>query len=69
MRTARWTALTAAVVATLAVAACALVDDEPTGDATSTADGLATVQDGVLTIATRPDPAYEPWVVDNDQQR
>lgn len=65
MRTARWTALTAALVATLAVAACAPVDDEPTADATSTADGPATVKDGVLTIATS-DPAYEPWVVDND---
>ncbi|MFC4616205.1 ABC transporter substrate-binding protein [Cellulomonas algicola] len=65
MRTARWTALTAALVATLAVAACAPVDDAPTGDPTSTAGGLATVKDGVLTIATS-DPAYEPWVVDND---
>lgn len=65
MRTARWTALTAALVATLAVAACAPVDDEPTADASSTADGLATVKDGVLTVATS-DPAYEPWVVDND---
>ena len=33
---------------------------------TDASDGsLATITDGVLTIATS-DPAYEPWVVDND---
>lgn len=66
MRTARWTALTA-VVATLALGACAPVDEgsddaaSPSGSST----GLPTVTDGVLTVATS-DPAYEPWVVDND---
>lgn len=66
MRTARWTALTA-VVATLALGACAPVDERsddaasPSGSST----GLPTVTDGVLTVATS-DPAYEPWVVDND---
>ena len=61
MRTARWTAL--AALAALALAACAPTDEDA-GAAPS--DGsLATVTDGVLTIATS-DPAYEPWVVDND---
>lgn len=36
---------------------------ETTGDAT--AEGLQTVTEGKLTIGTS-DPAYEPWVVDND---
>ncbi|WP_028045097.1 transporter substrate-binding domain-containing protein [Cellulomonas sp. URHE0023] len=61
MRLARWTTL-AAVVA-LALAACAPTD-ESSGDAPS--DGsLATLTDGILTVATS-DPAYEPWVLDND---
>lgn len=60
MRTARWTTL--AAVAALALAACAPADD----DAAAPTDGsLDTVTDGVLTIATS-DPAYEPWIVDND---
>ncbi|WP_456845695.1 ABC transporter substrate-binding protein [Cellulomonas sp. P5_C6] len=60
MRTARWTAL--AALAALALAACAPTDDA----GTAPSDGsLATVNEGVLTIATS-DPAYEPWVVDND---
>lgn len=63
MRLARWTTL-AAVVA-LALAACAPTDDS-TGDAPSESTGaLETLKSGVLTIATS-DPAYEPWVVDND---
>jgi polar amino acid transport system substrate-binding protein len=65
MRTSRWTALTAVVTVTLALAACAPVEDEPAGAASTGTDGaLPTVTDGVLTIATS-DPAYEPWVVDN----
>lgn len=60
VRTARWTAL--AALAALALAACAPTDDA----GTAPSDGsLATVNEGVLTIATS-DPAYEPWVVDND---
>src|SRR6218665_403377 len=63
VRLARWTTL-AAVVA-LALAACAPTDDS-TGDAPSdSVGGLETLEADVLTIATS-DPAYEPWVVDND---
>ena len=63
MRLARWTTL-AAVVA-LALAACAPTDDS-SGSAASASDGsLTTLKDGVLTVATS-DPAYSPWVVDND---
>lgn len=52
--------LTLAVTAVaLSLAACA--PEESTGDA----GGLATVTDGKLTIATS-EPAYEPWVVDDD---
>ena len=41
--------------------------DTPAGsDATSDAgDCSATIEDGILTLATS-DPAFEPWVVDND---
>ncbi|MBO3101736.1 ABC transporter substrate-binding protein [Cellulomonas fengjieae] len=63
MRTARWTAL--AAVAALALVACAPTDDEAGSSPTATDGALETVTDGVLTIATS-DPAYEPWVVDND---
>lgn len=63
MRPARWTVLTAVVTA-LALTACAPVDT-PAADATASDGGLATVTDGVLTIATS-DPAYEPWVVGDD---
>ncbi|WP_028050132.1 ABC transporter substrate-binding protein [Cellulomonas sp. URHD0024] len=63
MRLARWSAL-AAIVA-LALAACAPTDDS-SGSAPSATDGsLTTLKDGVLTVATS-DPAYGPWVVDND---
>ncbi len=59
MRRARWTALAA-----LGLAACAPADDAASGGASS--DGaLPTLSDGVLTIATS-EPAYEPWVVDDD---
>ncbi|KRD44342.1 ABC transporter substrate-binding protein [Cellulomonas sp. Root930] len=61
MRRARWTTL--AAIAALTLAACAPTDEDA-GEAPS--DGtLATVTDGVLTIATS-DPAYQPWVIDND---
>ncbi len=63
MRTARWTAL--AAVAALALAACAPTDDDAGAQPTASDGSLATVTPGVLTIATS-DPAYEPWVVDND---
>jgi polar amino acid transport system substrate-binding protein len=70
MRTARTTrprtrALVGAVVVAMSatmLAACAPEDD----DAPDTADGaLPTVTEGKLTIGTS-DPAYEPWMVDND---
>ena len=62
-RTTRLSSL--ALVAVLALAACAPAD-EPADDAT--ADGApATVTEGVLTFATS-DPAYEPWVVGNDPE-
>jgi len=62
VRTARWTAL--AALAALALAACAPTDDA-SSEATASDGSLTTVTSGVLTIATS-DPAYEPWVVDND---
>jgi polar amino acid transport system substrate-binding protein len=65
VRTARVLALAAA--SALALAACAPVDEGSgsSGDATASDGSLATLTDGVLTIGTS-DPAYEPWVVDND---
>ena len=63
MRRARWTTL--AAVAALALGACAPTDEDRRGAAPDATATLATVTDGVLTIATS-DPAYEPWVVDND---
>lgn len=62
MRRARWTTL--AALAALALAACAPTEDAGSSD-DATDGSLPTVTDGVLTIATS-DPAYEPWVVDND---
>ena len=60
MRSTRVLAL--AAVAALALGACAPADDA----ATENVDGaLPTLTDGVLTIGTS-DPAYEPWMVDND---
>lgn len=60
-----------AAASALALAGCAsspssdpeTPGNETTGDAT--AEGLQTVTEGKLTIGTS-DPAYEPWVVDND---
>lgn len=69
-------------LAILTVAACAPADDdEPStqgtpsdaatngesaeGTASCTPDTLETIEPGALTIATS-DPAYEPWMVDND---
>lgn len=68
MRHTRFLVLAAA--SALALAACAPADDAPdagsSGGAGATADGsLPTLTDGVLTVGTS-DPAYEPWVVDND---
>lgn len=63
MRAPRWTAL--AALAALALAACAPVDDDAASSDATTDGALATVTEGVLTIGTS-DPAYEPWVVDND---
>ena len=70
MRTARTrTARTLASAAVVAMSAAMLVactadEDAPADD--SAADGaLPTLADGVLTIGTS-DPAYEPWMVDND---
>ena len=60
--------LVLAVSSALALGACAPVDEAE--DAASTTAGaddgaLPTLTEGVLTIGTS-DPAYEPWVVDND---
>lgn len=59
--------LALAAASALALAACAPVDDDGSDGASPTAsDGaLDTLTDGVLTIGTS-DPAYEPWIVDND---
>jgi len=61
MRIARWTAL--AALTALALAACAPATSS--GGASPSGTGLATVKEGVLTFATS-DPAYAPWVQDND---
>lgn len=78
MRTARTattrTARAVAGAAVVALSAAMLVacapeesdDDAAAGDEGDGADGaLPTLTDGVLTIGTS-DPAYEPWMVDND---
>ncbi|WP_159807189.1 ABC transporter substrate-binding protein [Cellulomonas citrea] len=61
MRIARWTAL--AALTALALAACAPATSS--GGSSPSGTGLATVKQGVLTFATS-DPAYAPWVQDND---
>lgn len=72
----RWTTAAAVTVAALALAACAPADEgtspttapAPTSDAPSagtTTQALATLTGGKLTIGTS-EPAYEPWVVDDD---
>lgn len=62
--TTRLVALAAA--SALALAACAPVDDDSSSGSTEASDGaLDTLTEGVLTIGTS-DPAYEPWIVDND---
>ncbi len=62
MRIAR-TALVALTV--LALAACAPEDEKAPAASPSAGGTLPTVTEGVLTIGTS-DPAYEPWIVDND---
>lgn len=59
--------LALAAASALALAACAPVDDDGSdGSSPAASDGaLDTLTDGVLTIGTS-DPAYEPWIVDND---
>lgn len=61
--------LALAAASALALAACAPVDDDSstgsTDGSTSAEGALDTLTEGVLTIGTS-DPAYEPWVVDND---
>jgi polar amino acid transport system substrate-binding protein len=60
-------------LALLGAAACAPADEdesdstaaEETAMAECTKDSLVTLTDGTLTMATS-DPAYEPWMVDND---
>lgn len=63
--TTRLVALAAA--SALALAACAPVDDDSSssGSAEASDGALDTLTEGVLTIGTS-DPAYEPWIVDND---
>ncbi|WP_199422645.1 ABC transporter substrate-binding protein [Actinotalea solisilvae] len=67
MRTASLIVLAAA--SALALGACAPVEEGGGADPTAGAEGgdasLPTLAEGVLTIGTS-DPAYEPWVVDND---
>lgn len=63
MRRTRVLALAAA--SALALAACAPVDNDAEPAASASDGALATLTDGVLTIGTS-DPAFEPWVVDND---
>lgn len=65
MRTVRFLALAAA--SALALAACAPVDEgsDAAPESAASEGALDTLTDGVLTIGTS-DPAYEPWVVDND---
>jgi polar amino acid transport system substrate-binding protein len=60
----RTSILTLAAVAALVLGACAPVDETPQASPTSSGE-LATMTPGKLTIATS-DPAYAPWVVDND---
>ena len=56
----------AAVVAMGAAMLVACAPEDADDDAADEGDGaLATLMDGVLTIGTS-DPAYEPWMVDND---
>lgn len=57
--------LVLAAAAALALAACAPVDETPEATTTSTEGELPTRTPGTLTIATS-DPAYVPWMVDND---
>jgi len=65
VRTVRFLALAAA--SALALAACAPVDEgsDAAPESAASEGALDTLTDGVLTIGTS-DPAYEPWVVDND---
>ena len=66
-------ALTFAALATVALTACAPVDDAaPSGTAAGGSESaesrvppLASHTDGLLTIRTS-DPLFEPWVVGND---
>lgn len=67
-------ALSVTALTVAAAVACAPADEEPntddagagTGDAAQcTPDDLETLEPGTLTIATS-DPAYGPWMVDND---
>lgn len=73
----RTLAALAALAAVATLAACAPDDDAASSSSTSTAAessgasgsgdaaALPTLKEGVLTFGTS-DPAYEPWVVDND---
>lgn len=58
-----------AAASALALGACAPVEEAGGADPTTSTEGgdasLPTLTEGVLTIGTS-DPAYEPWVVDND---
>ncbi|GAA2719952.1 ABC transporter substrate-binding protein [Cellulomonas aerilata] len=60
--------LVLAAVSTLALGACSPVEeaaDTPSAQASADDGALPTLTDGVLTVGTS-DPAFEPWVVDND---
>ena len=72
MRRIRTIALAVAVMGTVALTACGGSSGEPSAAPSTTASAteckpptLDTVKSGTLTIATS-DPAYPPWMVDND---
>ena len=56
--------LLAVIIAALALSGCSSSDEGSSASGECTPDGLATVEAGVLTIATG-EPAYYPWVIDD----
>lgn len=56
--------LLAVIISALALSGCSSSDEGSSASGECTPDGLATVEAGVLTIATG-EPAYYPWVIDD----
>ena len=56
--------LLAVIISSLALSGCSSSDEGSSASGECTPDGLATVEAGVLTIATG-EPAYYPWVIDD----